>query len=317
MSMSFVYPALTLALLIQPPAIVEPPAPKPAGGSGFTPAIQPAKKPAVPPRATAVGPYSTAEALLDALETADKDLHSLKAEIQYTKVFPEITGGESQLRRGTLVFSERTLDDETPIDTTKLKPGEMVVRQGVKSRAFSIVFTQLIVDKVTREDSKRFIFDGRWIIERNEKERQFFKRRLVAPGEIADPLKIGEGPFPIPIGQKKKDMVARFEAQVAGPLEGLEDKTTPEALKDTVQLVLTPRPGTPEARNFTDIRIWYRLSDLLPRRARTTNTDGSSTDVVLINQQKNVPIPDAAFSIEPPNEPGWDVDIRSDVRKDK
>lgn len=315
MSMCLAYTALSTALLIQPRAFVEPPAPKPAGASGFTPATPAPKPPSV--AAAAPGPFATAEALLDALETADKDLRSLKADIQYTKVFPEIAGGERQIRRGKLLFAQRTLDDETPIDTTRLRPGEMAVRDGIQARAFAIEFTQLIVDGAVRDDAKRFIFDGRWIIERNEKERQFFKRRLVAPGEIADPLKIGEGPFPIPIGQKKKDMVERFETRIAPPLDGLEEAVLPDILKDTVQLILIPRTGSPEARDFTDIRVWYRLSDLLPRRARTTNADGSSTDVLLIAHEKNKPIPDAAFSIEPPNEPGWDVDIRSDVRKGK
>ncbi|MFN0010871.1 MAG: LolA family protein [Phycisphaerales bacterium] len=301
MSMTFVHPVLSVVLVLQPAPLADRPAPTKAG----------------PPVAAAVENtrFATAEALLDALETADKGLRSLTAEIQYTKVFPEIVGGEKQIRRGKLTFAERMLDDETPIDPTKIKPGEMVVRAGVPARAFSIVFTQLIVDEAVREDSKQFIFDGRWLIERNEKERQFFKRRLVAPGEVADPLKIGEGPFPIPIGQKKADMVARFEASVAAPLDGLEDKVLPDSLKGTVQLVLKPREGTTEARDFADIRVWYRLSDLLPRRARTTNIDGSSTDVLLINQEKNKPVDDAAFSIEPPNEPGWDIDIRSDVRK--
>ncbi len=304
MSMLISTSLLSVALVLTPPSAAPPAAAAPATPAPSTPA-------------PATSPYATAEALLDALETADKGLTSLTAGILYTKVFPEITGGERQVRRGTLAFAERTLDDETPIDTTRIKPGEMVVRPGIKARAFSITFTELLVDGAKREDSKRFIFDGRWIIERNEKERQFFKRRLVAPGQVADPLKIGEGPFPIPIGQKKADMLARFAADVAAPTQGLEGdeaQSPPAWLAETVQLVLTPRPGTPEARDFTDIRVWYRTADLLPRRARTTNTDGSMTDVLLINQKKNGPVDDAAFSVEPPDEPGWDIDIRSDVR---
>ena len=48
--------------------------------------------------------FKDANELLTALETADKDLRSLAAEIRYKKIFSQVQGGDSQIREGTLTF---------------------------------------------------------------------------------------------------------------------------------------------------------------------------------------------------------------------
>ena len=40
---------------------------------------------------------------------------------------------------------------------------------------------------------------GEWFVEKLGNDKQMFKRAIIAPGEKIDPLRIGEGPFPLPI----------------------------------------------------------------------------------------------------------------------
>lgn len=262
---------LAAALLAAPPALAAP-APQTA---------EPAPDKA--PERTAAS-FRTADELLSALEGADKDLLTLSAGIQHARDFGALEGEDPQIWRGNLWYASQP-----------------------RGR-FAVHFDQLILGNVRRNESKHYIFDGIWFVEKLPAERQMIKRRVVAPGEEAgDPLKIGAGPFPIPIGQKREDLLARFTAELFPWFEGWPEGAAPPALSDTVQLRLIPKPGTDESRDFTEIRVWYRTPDLLPRMARTLNADGGKSEIHLINLNRNSPIPDHVFDVSSPQ--GWNVEI--------
>jgi hypothetical protein len=271
---------------------VNPPQPAPLPGPVATAA------PALPTDQP-VGPYKSAGELLDALQRADQSLTSLSADVQYSKQFADLEGGEKQIRRGKLFFQSRP------------DPGDAQARP---RRAFSVVFDILIVDRTVRNQRREFVFDSVYLVERDTANKQFLKRRVVRPGETTDPLRIGEGPFPLPIGQKKADILARFDAVLLKPETGFGAEL-PASFANTAQLLLVPKLGTQQARDFDEIRIWYRLdSDLLPRLARTRTPAGAGSEVLLLNHALNTPIDQAVFSVDPPKEPGWQVDIREDFR---
>ncbi len=265
-------------------------------------------KPVSPVPQRDVGPdkareFKTAGDLLEALETADKGLRTFSAGIRYTKVFAEIEGGDTQAWQGKLYFD--------------VKPdGQAVGPDAPTRKRFAVIFDTLIVGERKREESKHLIFDGEYLVERNTRDKQFLKRRVVPKGERTDPLRLGEGPFPLPIGQRKAEILKRLDVELRPYEDGLEglSPAARERYKDTVQLRLVPKFQTRDGRDLQEIRIWYRRSDLLPRLARTKSVEGSTSEVLLINQTVNEEIPASVFSVEPPTEPDWSVDIREQFR---
>lgn len=251
----------------------------------------------------------TVDELLDALETADKGMRTFTAGIRYTKVFAEIEGGDRQTWQGMLYF-----------DARPEAPGAAAGAAGAEPpptrKRFAVKFDTLIVGNRKRDETKHLIFDGEYLVEKNAAEKQFLKRRVVAKGERTDPLRIGEGPFPLPIGQRKSEILKRLSAELRPFEDGLEHLTEQARARyaDTVQLRLVPRAQARDARDLQEIRIWYRRSDLLPRLARTKSAEGSTAEVLLINQSVNGTIGAEVFNTDPPTEPGWDVDVREQFR---
>jgi hypothetical protein len=191
---------------------------------------------------------------------------------------------------------------------------------GKRDRKFSIRFDELQVGDRVDKDVKLYVFDGEWFVEVSPKFKQIVKRQVVPPGESFDPLKIGEGPLPLPIGQKKADIAKRFFGELLPPDAGLEAEDPAMLAKlrafvdKSYQLRLVPRPDTEEAAKFAEIRLWYRdLGDgtgLLPRMARTvTPQDNTVSLIQMVNVKTNKEI-DPKMMV--PDEPGpdWNVDIQ-------
>jgi len=239
--------------------------------------------------------YATVDHLLDAIEQADEGLSTIQAEVQYDRHL-EIQN-DRILRRGTIYYS---------VDG--------------KNKKFAVRFTERIVDRIPRAEDETIIFDGRWVVERREDIKQFVKREIAREGDDFDPLRLGEGPFPIPIGQKKSDILRTYSASMPECTEGLdpdEEADLIALLADAHQLHLVPHDL--ENADLTDVRLWYREqgSRLVPRMARTVNRRGDIAYVLLINARVNVEIPAEALEIEPPDaEDGWDVQVFRLPRED-
>lgn len=244
-----------------------------------------------------VEPFRTAEDLLRELEEADRDLRTLSADITYDKEM--VLEHDRQTRLGTLYFESVPGSDGAPA-----------------RRKFGIDFRTLILGEAVRDDRKVIVFDGEWLVEKMPAERQFIKRQVVPPGETFDPLRLGEGPFPIPIGQKREDILARYTAELLPAAGGLDRSKPKEAsiMKFTVgmdQLRLVPRPERADEDDFEEIRLWYKRSEdgrLLPQLARTISDSGDESLVILRDVRVNEPLPEGAMdTAQPPA--GWDVRI--------
>ncbi len=231
--------------------------------------------------------------VLDRLEAADKDLRSLSAKIQYVRQFPEIQGGGSHTWRGDLKFQNEVKDGKT-------------------TRRFAVDFREMIVDGKKRDERQTYVFDGQWLLTANWAEKQYSRYELVRDGEGQDPMKLGEGPLPLPIGQRKAEMVERFVVSLPGVLEGVDEGEEMaglrKVLQETVQIKLTPREGTKEAKDFREIRVWYRSADWLPIFAESVNTDETKAQVLLVDLKRNVEVGAKDFSTKA--EEGWTGESR-------
>lgn len=230
------------------------------------------------------GPFATADELLAELERADESIRTLRADIRYDRVFLE---GDRQIRTGTLFFS----DDKGASNARR-------------QRMFAVTFQRLRLGNRVENEEKTYLFDGRWLVESTPSLKQIVRREIVREGDAFDPLKIGEGPLPLPIGQKREDILARFDATLSDPTEGIdgadeaEERAFRQFVEGSTQLRLVPKAGSAEAESFEEIRLWYRVGQgsegvrtLLPRMARTVTRTGDVSVVQLINVTTNQPLP--------------------------
>lgn len=194
----------------------------------------------------------------------------------------------------------------------EIRTGELIYRTDAEAgtTSFAILFDALIVNQRRSERLKHYVFHERWLVEIDHEARQFIKREIVAPGKQFDPLKLGEGPIPLPIGQAKDDVLARFRVSII-------DESDQSLLKDIEKahgLQLVPRSGTPEADEYQRIELFYDRETLLPVGINAIETNDNRKTVRLRNLARN-PALDAAqrakLSVDEPDaNAGWSIDVR-------
>lgn len=271
----------------------------------------PAAVPAVTPQK--VGEFATADDLLKALETADTDLKSLTSELLWTKEF--FLGGDTHTRKGKLAFVDArravaAKAGEKPVEKSKEGTAEAVKPEGRRQFAVTIEATEIKGggnnDSARLErDTVEWVFNGFDLVERRFGEKMVVRHTM--GNAKADPLKIGEGPIPLPVGQRREDILARFTVELLPPekdLVGADEDTKDAAVvmrtqvaKDCVQLKLIPKPEHARECSFKEARLWYRRSGvdgkegrLLPRMARAVNKQDDVDTVMLINVQVNTDV---------------------------
>lgn len=220
--------------------------------------------------------------ILDELENADRGMRDLQAKIVYDRI--DATLGDRQYRFGDLLFMDRA-------------PEEAMNRAGMRS--FVVRFNRYADLDVVRDLNESWAFDGRWLIERNDDDKTFRRREIARAGQEVDPLRLGEGPLPIPIGQRKADILARYRVALVDPTESLnmpgdaaqEDdvRSYREAVQNTGAIQLKLIPHEKGDGEFDSIRLWYRKATDNPdrwvplmARAARTNARGREVDVAFV-----------------------------------
>jgi len=231
-------------------------------------------------------PPTEVDTALRAIELAGADLPAFTATVAYRK--DDALLGSREIRTGSLVY-----------DAREKQPTRLAVDFDVR-----------IVNRRRREESRRLIFDGSWLVECDESSKQFIKRQIVAPGDTADPMRLG-GPFPLPIGQKRDDVLRRFSVEL---LSG-EPDTFVAPKPDEVNLTglrLTPREGTVEARDWSTIDLWYDRDTWYPVGVVAIERNGDARRIRLTDMKRHEALPEASEQLLSIDEPGedWSVDVR-------
>jgi hypothetical protein len=240
----------------------------PAAAPAAPPATRPAEDAAVDP---------AADELLTRIEARSKDLRTFRANVRYDR--NQVLVGDKQRRFGSIVY---------------------VVGPPAK---FAVHFDRLLVDGRVEKQDQRFIFDGRWLVERKDAEKQFTKRQVVAPDapkDQADPLNLGEGPFALPVTAKKERINRKYNAVLVPADKELDPK-------NTVHLKLTPRAGVKS--DLTRIDLWYDQETLLPVQARTLDDSENESVILVSNAVVNEKVDEQVFDTTEPQERGWNVEI--------
>ncbi len=221
----------------------------PAAATGGEPAGEPPvvldREPKKAPEAPSAGPGSDAEpakpssgdekvdAALDRLEAKGRAIKGLYCRLIYSDV---------------VVW---------PVEDRKIKEGYLWFTRGEPDK-FLIHFDKKIASGAVSRDQEFYLFDGRWLSERNDKAKTFINREIAREGERVDPFELGKGPFPLPFGQKREEILRHFEVamkeyQIGDPPQ-------------SVHLHCVPKPGTRLAEKYRRVALYVDMRLDLPVR---------------------------------------------------
>jgi hypothetical protein len=128
------------------------------------------------------------------------------------------------------------------------KNGEIWYQQQKPMAKFLINFTNKVSGGRLHKLDERHMFDGRWYIEENSETKTFDKREVRREGDPGNPYRIGEGPFPVPFGQKKADILHEFQVTPGAP--------TAHDPPNTDHLHMVPRPGSNSQGKYAVVDVW-------------------------------------------------------------
>ncbi len=166
---------------------------------------------------------------------------------------------------------------------------------------FDIHFSILAVDgAIARHHADHdIIFDGRWLIDRDGSAKIYRKIEIAPPGTHFNPLKLGQGPIPIPIGQRPATVLREFHVRLLKPV-----KTQPHL----VVLKLIPRD--PKAFTFLSLTFWINTELQLPISIRRVDPDGTPTLAAFSKIKINAAMHHSFHVSPPPSNAGWTISIQ-------
>ncbi len=189
--------------------------------------------------------------------------------------------------------------------------GRVVLDRKDGNRRFSILFDEFI-DGDGRSDRSRdhWIYADGWLCEQDFRNKSFTKRQIARPGDKFDPLAIGEGPIPLPVGQRKSDVLARFDVcETEVPI----DIPLLASMRNVAGLKLTPKDGTPMAKETLALELFYDRTSLAPTGVVIREKNGNRTIARITGPVVNGAVKDedrALLEIPTPDPKEWTIDVK-------
>src|SRR3954470_1522880 len=144
---------------------------------------------ATPPSAAradgVLSPDSSVDEVLDALETRGKGLRSFTADVTLSTSDPALGPGDTQT--GRVLYQTR---------------GD----NGADARIRVTFDTTARAGGQPKPEKVEYVLSNGNLIERLYRTKTQTTRQVLRPGEQLNLLKLGEGPFPLPIGQPKAEV---------------------------------------------------------------------------------------------------------------
>jgi outer membrane lipoprotein-sorting protein len=217
---------------------------------------------------------ASVDQVLDALKLRGDTLTDFSADVALSTV--EQTTGDSYADSGKVWFQKLGGDDSR----------------------IRVTFTQHVVgDRIITEKHEYTTADGK-LIERDYQKKTETDRQIVKPGEKIKLLKLGEGPFPMPIGQDREEVKRQFDVSLIPPAG--------DDPKNTVHIELKPKAQTDMARRFAQIDVWVDKQQGMPVRIVTLDSPREHIQTAdLTNLHLNTGLTDTDFTLPPVQ--GWDV----------
>jgi hypothetical protein len=214
------------------------------------------------------------DAVLDRLERAGENIHDI---------------------RSNLVFETFN----TVLEDRIIKTGILLYKKQKPNAMFLVRFDRIHQGGVSSESREWHLFDGRWYTEARQTTRQIIRREIVRDNEEINPFELGKGPFPLPFGQKKAELVKLFDIELEPPAAGDPPQTA--------HLRCEPKVGTEMADKYKTLHLYVSDKLDLPVRIVAEQTDENIVTVIFEELQINPAVPGSEFQL-PPETKGWDVE---------
>lgn len=171
---------------------------------------------------------AASQEVVDVLERMEaRKINSLQAELRwehwYTIDLPE----EREIKEGVIWYGQLP-GDELPKFKVQLKK-------------------RIVAGRANKLDEEH-LFDGYWYVEKTPVSKMVTRREVRRKGDRGNPFRLGEGPFPVPFGQKKDDVLRQFEVTLAQP--------TKDDPPNTDHLICKPRDGSDLGRTYAQVDFW-------------------------------------------------------------
>jgi len=217
---------------------------------------------------------ATIDQILIALKARGDTLHDFSGDVSMTH--NDMTTGDSTTDTGTIVFQ-------------KLPAGDTRIR---------VNFTAHIEGDRQFDRRHEYMLANGWLYERDYQQHLESDQQIVRPGEKLNLLKLGEGPFPLPIGQEPSDVKMQFTVTQIPPAKG-----DPPG---TLHVRLKPNPGSEFEHRFSLIDVWVDRQNDMPIQITTEDKNGSTTQTTdLTHLRLNAGVNDSDFVFPPVQ--GWTV----------
>lgn len=211
---------------------------------------------------------------LDALHDSGANLKSLAADISLKTVSSDL--GDAETKIGTFVMEKK------PGGDTRLRASFTERRSGNK------IF----------KDRRDYVLDGTDLIDRDYANLKQTTRQVRQPGQKLDLFKLGEGPFPLPVGQKREDVLKDFDVEEVPNA----DNAAMAVLK------LSPKKDTPLADKFKSITVKIDKASKLPTEIKTVDPQQIDTNTAtLTNIRVNAAVGPDAFKLDPIDPAKWNL----------
>jgi hypothetical protein len=227
--------------------------------------------------AKALSADSSVDEILDALDARGRDLKAFTADVSLTE--GDATLANEVTRRGKVLFQDH----------------------GNGQARLRVTFDKRETAKRSFNEKIEYLLEDGWLTDRTYEPKNIeVRRQVLRPGEKIDLLKLGQGPFPLPIGQKKESVHEQFEVKKTPLVKG--DPT------GTVHVQLTPKKGTQFERKFDVIDVWVDPKTNMPARIDTAQGETVRT-TVLENFKVNPepPLTDRDFVLPAIDKSKWDL----------
>jgi outer membrane lipoprotein-sorting protein len=215
-----------------------------------------------------IAPDASVDQVLDALKVRGDTLHTFRADVTLTTV--DQSTGDSSGESGTVIFQRfGDGDGRIRVDFTRSTRGD---------RTFVI--------------GKHYTLQKGWLIDRDDDKKTEDRKQVTRPGEKINLLKLGDGPFPLPIGQDKQEVYKDFD--VGKPAAAKDDPA------GTVHIRLKPKAQADLSRHFAQIDVWVDVKTGMPVRMVTLDAAGVRAQTTDLNNVRlDVDLKDGDFDLTP------------------
>jgi hypothetical protein len=231
-----------------------------------------------------------AKKILDALEAAGLKHKTIRTDLNYEVMNPTL--GDTETRTGYVQYQKND-----PKDFTRFRIHFGTLQQSDGPRV---------------KEEKDYAFgpdkDGtQWMSIADYSNKKLQQLQVATAGETVEPLKIGEGPFPIPFGQKAQDVLKCCTVSTTRGSKAGDAKNDP---KNTDYIRLVPKPGYEDKLNFTELEMWVDRNLDLPTKIVSREHNKTATTVIFIKDsiKINEKMDGADFKLVRPA--GWTLEVK-------